>query len=356
MTDTPRGLHRSDRRAPAWMRLPGRAMESRELSWRSLRGWLRSHRSTLRLAGIVGLASVLLATATVWLVATQVTELLLRQLTERAVDQLELGILDQVSAADFRPPHTPASLYGLGVRLDPVVAPLRQNGSGVIRINLVAADGTVIYSDSLDARGKVVPPSEKPQLATALRGSVGSIAHSALSTDENSDLRASHDDAFEVYVPVFLDGQVVGAYEIYQDPVQLSAVVKTLWLLLTACFAVLLSWPVPWAAANVGQRRPRVRSGALPTVAPHASADMRSGLTPRELQVLRMMASPLSYREIASELVISEETVRTHSKHVLRKLGQPDRTHAVLSAVVVGLLRLPEEPDEPSPNLDSRSA
>jgi DNA-binding CsgD family transcriptional regulator len=295
---------------------------------------------------MVGLASTVLATSTVWLVGARVTELLLAQVTARAADELALGILGRVSADDFTPPYTVDSLNALGERLDPVVAPLRQAGSGVLRVNVVAVDGTVIYSDNHDARGKVVQPSEKPQLAAALGGAVGSIAYSGLSTDENVDLRATHEQAFEVYVPVVLGGAVVGAYEIYQDPAPLSAVLKMLWLLLTAAFAILLSIPVPWASARRSRASPAVSSVSLPSVAPDALAGPGTVLTPRELQVLRMMASPLSYREIASALVISEETVRTHTKHVLRKLGQPDRTNAVLSAVAGGLLQLPERPEE----------
>jgi DNA-binding NarL/FixJ family response regulator len=43
-------------------------------------------------------------------------------------------------------------------------------------------------------------------------------------------------------------------------------------------------------------------------------------------------------REIASSLSVNEETVRTHVKHILQKLAQPDRTNAVVAAVRAGLL------------------
>lgn len=65
-------------------------------------------------------------------------------------------------------------------------------------------------------------------------------------------------------------------------------------------------------------------------------------LTPRELEVLRLMATPATYREIAEQLVVSEETVRSHAKRILSKLQQPNRTQAVLAAVRVGLIELPE--------------
>ena len=65
-------------------------------------------------------------------------------------------------------------------------------------------------------------------------------------------------------------------------------------------------------------------------------------LTPRELEVLRWMATPATYREIAEELVVTEETVRSHAKRILSKLQQPNRAQAVLAAVRAGLIDLPE--------------
>jgi len=61
-------------------------------------------------------------------------------------------------------------------------------------------------------------------------------------------------------------------------------------------------------------------------------------LTPREIDILRLMATSHTNREIATQLFVSEETVRTHVKHILRKLAQPDRTQAVIAAVRAGLL------------------
>jgi DNA-binding CsgD family transcriptional regulator len=63
-------------------------------------------------------------------------------------------------------------------------------------------------------------------------------------------------------------------------------------------------------------------------------------LTRRELQVLRLMATSHGYREIATELVVSEETVRSHVKSILRKLRQPGRTRAVVFAVATGILEV----------------
>ncbi len=65
-------------------------------------------------------------------------------------------------------------------------------------------------------------------------------------------------------------------------------------------------------------------------------------LTPREKEVLHWMATPGTYREIAEKLFVSEETIRSHAKRILSKLQQPNRAQAVLTAVKVGLLELPE--------------
>ena len=66
-------------------------------------------------------------------------------------------------------------------------------------------------------------------------------------------------------------------------------------------------------------------------------------LTPREKEVLRHMATPATYREIAEQLFVSEETIRTHAKNILGKLQQPNRAQAVLAAVREGLIDLPDE-------------
>ena len=71
----------------------------------------------------------------------------------------------------------------------------------------------------------------------------------------------------------------------------------------------------------------------------HAFADRL--LSERELQVIRLVARGRSNREIADELVLSVETVRTYLKRVFAKLGVHDRTRLAVLAHEAGLLHEP---------------
>jgi DNA-binding NarL/FixJ family response regulator len=66
--------------------------------------------------------------------------------------------------------------------------------------------------------------------------------------------------------------------------------------------------------------------------------DMLEPLTERELEILRLMASGIGNREIATALVLREGTVKNHVSSIFSKLGVTDRTKAVLRAIAAGLV------------------
>ncbi len=73
---------------------------------------------------------------------------------------------------------------------------------------------------------------------------------------------------------------------------------------------------------------------------PLQPATVQPRLTARELTVLQLMTTSATNRAIAEQLSVSEETIRTHVKNILRKLNQPNRTQAVLDGVRRGLISL----------------
>jgi DNA-binding CsgD family transcriptional regulator len=74
----------------------------------------------------------------------------------------------------------------------------------------------------------------------------------------------------------------------------------------------------------------------IPTQA--SAAPPPAGLTPRELEVLRLLAQRLSNPEIADVLVVGQRTVQTHVEHILGKLGVSNRREAAAAAARLGLI------------------
>ena len=89
-----------------------------------------------------------------------------------------------------------------------------------------------------------------------------------------------------------------------------------------------------WLGQTLTRKKPAVIIMVVPTAAagPFATDEMRVselGITARELEILGLIASGLSNREIAGRLFVSENTVKTHSSRLFDKLGAKRRTQAV---------------------------
>ncbi|MFM9088630.1 MAG: response regulator transcription factor [Cyanobium sp.] len=80
-------------------------------------------------------------------------------------------------------------------------------------------------------------------------------------------------------------------------------------------------------------RSPSLRTGLLPYLS-------CPRLTPREYQVLDLLASGMSDRDIAKQLMVSEETAHTYSKRLLQTLGVNNRLQAVLKGMRCGMVKL----------------
>ena len=88
-------------------------------------------------------------------------------------------------------------------------------------------------------------------------------------------------------------------------------------------------------AVHAGQKR--IPSEVAAELAQHAAEDE---LTSREIDVLRLIATGNANKEIASQLSIGEETVKSHVTNILSKLGANDRTHAVTIGLKRGIIEL----------------
>lgn len=86
-------------------------------------------------------------------------------------------------------------------------------------------------------------------------------------------------------------------------------------------------------AVHVGQKR--LSSDVASQIAEHLTDD---ALTPREVGILRLVAGGNANKEIAAKLSLTEETVKSHVRNILGKLGANDRTHAVAIGLKRGII------------------
>jgi len=89
------------------------------------------------------------------------------------------------------------------------------------------------------------------------------------------------------------------------------------------------------AAAGQVQLSPQASAHLLGAI---RTPELPEPLTPREMDVLRLLAQGQSNKEIARALDLVEETVKSHVRHILAKLGVQSRTQAVLAAIRLGIV------------------
>ena len=88
-------------------------------------------------------------------------------------------------------------------------------------------------------------------------------------------------------------------------------------------------------AVHAGHKR--LSSEVAAEIAEHATDDV---LSPREIDVLRLVARGNANKEIAAQLSLTEETVKSYLRNILAKLGANDRTHAVAIGLKRGIIEL----------------
>ena len=118
----------------------------------------------------------------------------------------------------------------------------------------------------------------------------------------------------------------------------------------SALVAILFATFGIWLGLRITRRRERivVREVLVPAsgpsaepaspFAPNIAQQQDLGITARELEILTLIARGLSNREIATQLFVSENTVKTHCSRAFDKLGAARRTQAVQRGKELGLL------------------
>jgi NarL family two-component system response regulator LiaR len=117
-----------------------------------------------------------------------------------------------------------------------------------------------------------------------------------------------------------------------------------------ALVAILFATFGIWLGLRITRRRETVRetvvvrevlvpaAPALEPFAPNTAHQQTLGITARELEILTLVARGFSNREIATQLFVSENTVKTHCARAFDKLGAARRTQAVQRGKELGLL------------------
>jgi len=142
--------------------------------------------------------------------------------------------------------------------------------------------------------------------------------------------------AIQVIRRDYPDSEVIALTSVLEDASVVNAVrAGAIGYLLKDTQADELCRAIKAAAAGQVQLSPRAAERLMREIRAPESPEK---LTERETEVLRLLALGKANKEIASEMYISETTVKTHVSNILMKLGVPSRTQAALYAVRIGLV------------------
>ena len=168
---------------------------------------------------------------------------------------------------------------------------------------------------------RVFVTASDPTDRTRLRGLVLDAGHRAVESADDAELVLSDgsgaaSDERRIFILAGAEVDQVGSLARDVTPAQLDAALRA-------------------AAAGLLVRSPELASPGFDALADGAPEPL---LTPREIEVLRMLAEGLVNKDIASRMNISDHTVKFHISSILEKLGAATRTEAVTIGIRRGLI------------------
>jgi DNA-binding NarL/FixJ family response regulator len=208
------------------------------------------------------------------------------------------------------------------------------DGSGQIRI-------LVVDDHALVRQGIAVLVGTQPDMALVAEASNGREAIQQFRTHRPDvtlmDLQMPEMNGFDAIVAIrgeFPDAKIV-VLTTYQGDVQILRTLKAgaQGYLLKNTFHKELVETI--RAVHAGRKA--LSPEASYEIAEHATGD---ALTPAEINVLRLIAVGKANKQIADQLKIAEETVKSRVKSILSKLGANDRTHAAMIGLKRGIIEL----------------
>jgi signal transduction histidine kinase/CheY-like chemotaxis protein len=286
---------------------------------------LRSLGLMWRFALVGATVGILVGAGIARYIESDLTDMVLRQTAARAIDQVELGAQGRFDPRDLEAPHTFDKTFRLALQLAPLEAQVNRKGSGLLRLHVIAPDGTIVYSDDMTALNMVVRPEDSPPLRTALAGEA-SESVSDLSSPRVARLREQgHDGALTVNVPFRIDGKVVGAYELYHDLQPVRAIRTRVWGAVTGGFVLLfLALLLVMRGAAAVIRRHRDERDRLVESAGEAAALRRMDAMKNELisVVNHELRTPLTSIVGFTELLLTRENSAARQRQFLELLHQ----------------------------------